>query len=110
MSRSDAWVVVTLLCSMLFAFGSHMRSTIGRRMAFAGGVVALAAVELYGLWPGLCTIVALVVLPCSILFLIGIVRPQLMIRPWVRIYGTVATLLSLGAVAYQAGWVASLNR
>lgn len=108
--RGEIWAGFTAVCALAFLTLSHSQGPWARRSAFVAGLLALATLELLGIiWPSLYTVAGLVVLPCVVVFLVGLARPQLMARKWVVIYGSLAVLVSAVSAAHQAGHLVGLD-
>ena len=103
--RAVGWFVLTLASSTAFLALTRARVRPARCCCFASGLVAVTLLVLFGaMWTSPRAIVALVCVPCGLLFIAGIVRPSLVERRWVLVYGTIAVVLATASMANQAWW------
>lgn len=104
--RSAVWLSFTVVCALIFIVLSHLERPWARRGAFAGGLLALLVLGTLGaMWPSIHTVAGLITLPCGVVFAVGLFRPHLMAQKWVVVYGSVAVVLAVVSVAFQAGYL-----
>jgi hypothetical protein len=77
-----------------------------RLASVAGLIVTLALVGLGAVWPSLFSFFALVALPATVIFLVGIFRPAIITnRPRLRLYLWVCVALSIVSWIVEIAWL-----
>lgn len=77
-----------------------------RLESVAGLILTLALVGLGAVWPSLFSLFALVALPATVIFLVGIFRPAIIThRPRVRLYLWLCVALSIVSWIVEIAWL-----
>ncbi len=93
--------------SPISAAPPERNATLWPRLVFVAGlVVTLALVGLGAVWPSLFSLFALVALPATIIFLVGIFRPAMITdRPKLRVYLWLCVALSIVSWIVEIAWL-----